>query len=68
MALSQSFCNFACLIGASIVDKHYLPTIKMIEGMKIFTSYTNAWKSKELVTESRKRFRELLEPYWTELA
>jgi hypothetical protein len=30
---------------------------KMIEGMKIFTSYTNIWKSKELVNESREMFR-----------
>jgi hypothetical protein len=26
---------------------------KMIEGMKIFTQYTNQWKTKELITESR---------------
>lgn len=29
---------------------------KMIEGMKIFTSYTNVWKGKELVKTSRKSF------------
>lgn len=34
---------------------------KMIEGMKIFTNYTNVWKRKELVAESRKRFRETSE-------
>lgn len=31
---------------------------KMIEGMKIFTSYTNAWKGKDLVKASRSEFRE----------
>jgi len=30
---------------------------KMIEGMKLFTSYTNAWKGKELVNVSRSEFR-----------
>lgn len=30
---------------------------KMIEGMKLFTSYTNAWKGKELVGASREEFR-----------
>jgi len=30
---------------------------KMIEGMKLFTSYTNAWKGKELVNTSRSEFR-----------
>lgn len=29
---------------------------KMIEGMKIFTQYTNVWKGKELVEESRQYF------------
>lgn len=29
---------------------------KMIEGMKIFTNYTNIWKGKELVKESRVNF------------
>ncbi|MBA7534161.1 hypothetical protein ES705_26407 [subsurface metagenome] len=30
---------------------------KMIEGMKLFTSYTNAWKGKDLVTASRDKFK-----------
>jgi hypothetical protein len=30
---------------------------KMIEGMKLFTSYTNAWKDKDLVNASRTEFR-----------
>jgi hypothetical protein len=30
---------------------------KMIEGMKLFTSYTNAWKGKDLVNTSRGEFR-----------
>jgi hypothetical protein len=30
---------------------------KMIEGMKLFTSYTNAWKGKDLVKASRNEFR-----------
>jgi hypothetical protein len=30
---------------------------KMIEGMKLFTSYTNAWKGKDLVKASRSEFR-----------
>ncbi|MCK5581839.1 MAG: ATP-binding protein [Candidatus Omnitrophica bacterium] len=29
---------------------------KMIEGMKVFTSYTNQWKSKELVAQSKECF------------
>lgn len=31
---------------------------KMIEGMKIFTQYTNEWKTKELIAESRERLKE----------
>jgi hypothetical protein len=31
---------------------------KMIEGMKMFTQYTNQWKTKELVAESKKLFTE----------
>ena len=31
---------------------------KMIEGMKIFTQYTNQWKTKELIAESKERFKE----------
>jgi hypothetical protein len=31
---------------------------KMIEGMKIFTNYTNVWKGRELVKESRQSFAE----------
>lgn len=31
---------------------------KMIEGMKIFTHYTNQWKTKELAAESKSRFKE----------
>lgn len=30
---------------------------KMIEGMKLYTSYTNAWKGKDLVNTSRTEFR-----------
>jgi hypothetical protein len=30
---------------------------KMIEGMKLFTQYTNVWKSRELVAESRVRMK-----------
>lgn len=30
---------------------------KMIEGMKLFTQYTNEWKTKELIAESRERFK-----------
>ncbi len=30
---------------------------KMIEGMKLFTQYTNVWKSRELVAESRERMK-----------
>jgi len=30
---------------------------KMIEGMKLFTQYTNQWKSKELVARSRQTFK-----------
>ena len=30
---------------------------KMMEGMKLFTSYTNKWKSAELVEKSRNQFR-----------
>lgn len=30
---------------------------KMIEGMKIFTQYTNQWKSKELAAQSRERMK-----------
>lgn len=30
---------------------------KMIEGMKLFTSYTNAWKTKEQVSASRSEFQ-----------
>ncbi len=30
---------------------------KMIEGIKIFTQYTNEWKTKELIEESRTRFK-----------
>ncbi len=40
---------------------------KMIEGMKIFTNYTNVWKSKELVSQSRSRFRITQEMHLTEL-
>ena len=32
---------------------------KMVEGMKIFTSYTNAWKGKELVSQSREAFKRM---------
>ena len=32
---------------------------KMIEGMKLFTQYTNLWKTKELVTESRSRLKDV---------
>lgn len=30
---------------------------KMIEGMKIFTQYTNRWKTKEQIAESKKSFK-----------
>ncbi len=32
---------------------------KMIEGMKLFTQYTNEWKSKEQVAESRRRLKQV---------
>jgi hypothetical protein len=32
---------------------------KMIEGMKIFTQYTNLWKSRDLAAESRRHFRKI---------
>lgn len=31
---------------------------KMIEGMKLFTQYTNQWKGKELIEQSKARMRE----------
>lgn len=40
---------------------------KMIEGMKIFTSYTNAWKSKDLVNASREDFKKISVSDLTEL-
>ena len=41
---------------------------KMIEGMKLFTQYTNVWKGKELVEKSRQYFAKTSKATLSELA